>query len=252
MRMKGLLPCFQKSQDWEVQKSDDLEAAEADSTEKVLNDKVYGNEKVLDDKVNAKSLSRARTGGVHRLPGAYKGHVQSLPANGGNAFLKDGSAFKVSMRTMMQKYAYTLEMESTVEFAGWSNKGVFFNIINRGKKPVRILEFEAGAANGGNRDATLYVCKAGPCGGNETLPGKWYTVWHGRLMSKRSSLVQLSGGGVVLEARKTMGFFLHSTMDGVCYSRPQEGAKDTVLEVEPWFATAAAGEPCHSPCDRTQ
>ncbi len=238
IRMKGLLPFFKKTQDSDIQKMDDLEAAVADSAEKVLNDKVH-----------AKSLAADRKADSHSLQGAYKGHIQSLPA--GKAALQDGSAFKVSMRTIMQKYTYTLEMQSPVAFAGWSNKGVFFNIINRGKKPVRILDFEAGAANGGNRDATMYVCKAGACSGNETDPGKWYSTWHGRLMSKRPSLVELSGGGVVVEAGKIMGFFLHSATDGVCYSRPQQGAKDTVLEIEPWFATAAAGEACHLPCDLT-
>lgn len=226
-RVKRLLPGLRKKKaDGEAFEGADLEAAVADkdgmrhAKSGPIPSKISDGESVVISKIKAKSLR-----------GNYKGHAAMNADN-----------FKVSMRTLMQKYEYTLPMASTVEFAGWSNKGVFFNIINRSQKPVRILHFMAGAANGGSRDATVYACKNGACDGNESEPGKWYTIWSGVLLSKKSTLVELSGNGVVVEARKTMGFFLHSVKDGVCYSMQQKGAKDKILEVEPWFATNVAGE----------
>ena len=135
---------------------------------------------------------------------------------------------------------YTLDMCDQPETCLYSNKGVFFNIVNRNKKrDVRVLKFEGGAANGyGDVQAALYACKSGPCSGFENVAGKWYTVWNGVLRSKKSTTITLSFGGAVVKAGESVGFFLHAARGGgVCYSQEGVKAQDDTIVVEPWFAT---------------
>jgi len=138
-----------------------------------------------------------------------------------------------SFKTTGAHTRFKLLMDSKVEMADYSNKGVFFDIVNKSKQSINILEFEAGAANGGAREATLYVCTQGRCRGHEGDLSKWYSIWNGWLKMKKSSPIVLSGRGVMMKPGEVMGFLLHSKNDGICYSKPMKASKDKHLVVVP-------------------
>ena len=126
-------------------------------------------------------------------------------------------------------------MQKSVEASGYSNRGVFFNVVNKASDTDVVLTgLEAGAY--GEMRATLWVCGRGACQGNEAEEGAWRAVWTGDLMEKKTTQVPL-GEGVVVKAGTALGCLLHSREDGVRYSDEREGAEDSVLKVEPWSWT---------------
>ncbi len=135
-------------------------------------------------------------------------------------------------------------MQKSVEASCHCQRGVFFNVVNKASDTDVVLTgLEAGAfygafygAGGGDRRATLWVCGRGACQGNEAEEGAWRAVWTGDLMDRKTTQVPL-GEGVVVKAGTALGCLLHSRENGVCFSEPSKGAEDSVLKVEPWYAT---------------
>ena len=131
-------------------------------------------------------------------------------------------------------------MQKSVEASINGHRGVFFNVVNKAAdKDVVITGLEAGAY-GGTKRATLWVCGRGACERNEADEGAWRAVWTGDLMGKKTTQVPL-GEGVVVKAGSALGCLLHAQENCVCYydSKPGEAAEDSVLKVEPWYATAS-------------
>ncbi len=106
-------------------------------------------------------------------------------------------------------------MQETVEASHHSNKGVFFNVVNKAADTdVVVTGLEAGASYG-TRRATLWVCGRGACKGNEGEEGAWRAVWTGDLMERKTTQVPL-GEGVVVRAGSALGCLLHARENGVC------------------------------------
>ncbi len=127
-------------------------------------------------------------------------------------------------------------MQKSVEAAIFSNKGVFFNVVNKAADTdVVVTGLEAGAYRG-TRQATVWVCERGACQGNEAEEAAWRAVWTGDLIEDKTTQVPL-GEGVVVKAGTALGFMIHSQVCLVRYSNCCRGAEDSVLKVEPWYAT---------------
>ena len=105
----------------------------------------------------------------------------------------------------------------SVESPGFSNKGLFFNVVNTSSEPILITEIEAGAY-GGTRDACLWACKHGACAGHETDSSSWRAVWKGKLKEKSATSCVFTLAEVRLAPGEVQGFLLHSEEGFVCYS----------------------------------